>query len=429
GALIEYLGHADPDVRVVAERRLLALGAAAHPALREAFDHRDAEVRRRLQRLLAPPQPPAAPDYEAENYERVMLMRKCLTSFRSALSAGERTLPQTHMPGWGMLVRQPRFSEAHHLESRQDETLVVTEVAARGLAARLGIEAGDLLVAANGAPFANPMRLARLKQILRREDVILTLVRGARRLSIDVAAVLTDRRHLKPASALARPTHFLGLAQASVVAGIGIEVRAQGSFTSLHFRIPAGTGCVVEWVEPGSWGQRIGLQPCDLLLTVDGEPLHDTKRIEGLALEAQLKEVRLGVLREGLPLTIEARASLAQSAGVTAAIKRHFHRIHWLHRSYDTVKQLGWPTGLSHGAEGLILRVKESKRFKGRLVLVSIGTNDGVSIDDELHMSRGNEYVGTVRITKVVRDAAVGRTTDVKGSAFPPKLKDRVYAR
>ncbi|MCZ6571765.1 MAG: hypothetical protein O7C98_01210, partial [Planctomycetota bacterium] len=47
GALIEYLGHADPDVRVVAERRLLALGAAAHPALREAFDHRDAEVRRR----------------------------------------------------------------------------------------------------------------------------------------------------------------------------------------------------------------------------------------------------------------------------------------------------------------------------------------------------------------------------------------------
>ena len=73
--------------------------------------------------------------------------------------------------------------------------------------------------------------------------------------------------------------------------------------------------------------------------------------------------------------------------------------------------------------DGLALSVK------GTLVLVSVGRNDGVSIGDELHVSRGEKYVGTIRITKVEKDAAVGRTTDVKGSAFPPRKNDRIYAR
>ncbi len=73
--------------------------------------------------------------------------------------------------------------------------------------------------------------------------------------------------------------------------------------------------------------------------------------------------------------------------------------------------------------DGLVLQVK------GSLVLISLGSNDGVRIGDELHLSRGENYVGTIRITKVEKDAAVGRTTDVKGSAFPPAGNDRVYAR
>lgn len=73
--------------------------------------------------------------------------------------------------------------------------------------------------------------------------------------------------------------------------------------------------------------------------------------------------------------------------------------------------------------EGLVLQVK------GSLVLISLGSNDGVRIGDDLHLSRGESYVGTIRITKVEKDAAVGRTTDVKGSGFPPAANDRVYAR
>ncbi len=76
----------------------------------------------------------------------------------------------------------------------------------------------------------------------------------------------------------------------------------------------------------------------------------------------------------------------------------------------------------SNAAEGLVLQVK------GSLVLISVGSNDGVRIGDDLHVARGEKYVGTIRITKVEKDASVGRTTDVKGSGFPPAANDRVYA-
>ncbi len=76
----------------------------------------------------------------------------------------------------------------------------------------------------------------------------------------------------------------------------------------------------------------------------------------------------------------------------------------------------------SNAAEGLVLQVK------GSLVLISVGSNDGVRIGDDLHVARGEKYVGTIRITKVEKDASVGRTTDVQGSGFPPAANDRVYA-
>ena len=65
---IQRLGDADPDVRVAAERGLRAVGKSIHPTLREALDHPDPEVRRRLARLLAAPREKRkpAPTYRYE---------------------------------------------------------------------------------------------------------------------------------------------------------------------------------------------------------------------------------------------------------------------------------------------------------------------------------------------------------------------------
>ncbi|MFQ5843893.1 MAG: hypothetical protein ACE5JG_02790 [Planctomycetota bacterium] len=63
------------------------------------------------------------------------------------------------------------------------------------------------------------------------------------------------------------------------------------------------------------------------------------------------------------------------------------------------------------------------------LVVLSIGSNDGVKIGDEYHISRGEKYVGQVRVTRVEKNAAVAQITDVKGSGYPPQANDKAYTR
>src|SRR5437870_1068666 len=52
--LIGQLGHREFRVREAANKTLLERGMSALPALRKAKDHKDPEVRRRIEALLAP---------------------------------------------------------------------------------------------------------------------------------------------------------------------------------------------------------------------------------------------------------------------------------------------------------------------------------------------------------------------------------------
>jgi hypothetical protein len=62
------------------------------------------------------------------------------------------------------------------------------------------------------------------------------------------------------------------------------------------------------------------------------------------------------------------------------------------------------------------------------LMVVSIGSDDGVSVGDVFHLRRGAEYVGTVKIEKVLHDLSVG-TFDSQhpGPGAPPQKGDLVY--
>ena len=66
----------------------------------------------------------------------------------------------------------------------------------------------------------------------------------------------------------------------------------------------------------------------------------------------------------------------------------------------------------------------------GMVVVISVGSDDGVKVGDEYKLSRGKEFVGFVKIVRVQKDKAVGEFDTVnKGNGAPPVAQDRAYTR
>ena len=71
-------------------------------------------------------------------------------------------------------------------------------------------------------------------------------------------------------------------------------------------------------------------------------------------------------------------------------------------------------------AKGAAGRVRE---VMGKLVGISVGSRDGVRTGDKYSLSRGGTFVGTIRITRVEKDLALGLVTST-GSGSPPQVGD-----
>jgi hypothetical protein len=62
------------------------------------------------------------------------------------------------------------------------------------------------------------------------------------------------------------------------------------------------------------------------------------------------------------------------------------------------------------------------------LVVISLGSADGVRVGDLFHVRRGSAYVGRIRIDKVERNLSVGTfDSQFPGPGAPPQKRDVVY--
>ena len=87
-------------------------------------------------------------------------------------------------------------------------------------------------------------------------------------------------------------------------------------------------------------------------------------------------------------------------------------------------QKYGDVTGGPKGSPGIV------KSVKGNLVVLSIGTDDGVRNGDTYQIRRGSEHVGQVTITTVYKDQSVGTfDTEFKGPGAPPKAGDAADPR
>jgi len=101
----------------------------------------------------------------------------------------------------------------------------------------------------------------------------------------------------------------------------------------------------------------------------------------------------------------------------------------WLKKYREIVPNLPGLNTAGAGAEGRVLEVREAAGGVV-LVIISVGRDDKVSVGDEYRLSRGNQFVGFAKITRVLKDKSVAEfDTAFPGPGAPARNGDRAYTR
>lgn len=316
--LIAALGHPDPAERGAAEDRLLARGEEALPALRKALHHRDAEVRRRVQRLITlidgePPYPRPQPQRDPDTVLQVGGNGMVLVIRPQIVQGVPNKINQARVRL--EIVQQLRLvgarGAAFAVLAGNVRGVHKDENGARTKYALRSVGGGQFALTGTRTPAgAGPQANRRLK------------ARGTE------AQLKTQYPFLKDVKFPAQPApqqFRIVMRQAGGKAAIkwvlvgandpAATVRAPA--VGVWLRSPStpvgilgGHGWVVDKLEPGSFGERIGLREGDLLRRLNGKPLRNAADLDELLLLAETEDVMLVLQRDGAPVRIDVGAVL-----------------------------------------------------------------------------------------------------------------------
>ena len=183
-------------------------------------------------------------------------------------------------------------------------------VVPKGPAAVAGLEPGDVIQSVNGQKIANPRELAlNIAGVAPGQEAHLAVLHDGktRDVTLKVGQMPDDRQATtEQPNAAAGPKIGLALAPLSP----GLRDRLD---------VPEGTnGSVIRRVEPGSPAEMAGLQPGDVIVSVDrhpvGSPAETVQAIRG-ALEAKNQSLALRILRHGASAFVGVTLGGAQADG------------------------------------------------------------------------------------------------------------------
>jgi serine protease Do len=104
---------------------------------------------------------------------------------------------------------------------------------------------------------------------------------------------------------------------------IGIEARTVTPTLAAAWALPTTAGVMVRDVEPDSAAQKAGIQPGDVIDSIEGKPVENLPQLNLSLYGAPIgSTLQLNILRDGrkLPFAVEARKRASESATVAAAI-------------------------------------------------------------------------------------------------------------
>ena len=357
---------------------------------------------------------------------------------RSALARAEqRDRVSWKIEGLGTVVREVSPVLIGQLRLAQTALLVTKLYRGSTLARKIGLEPGDLLLQPAG-PLSNTIdKLNALDDELRDNDVVLRVIRRGRPLHVDVAAVLRD--HKRAARALP-PTDEIVTVSAKGeerdsfpfgnaldgddlpelrIPGLGIRVREPDALERRHLRLAPGSAFVVTWVELGSIASRIGVEPTDMLLAVDGKPCGNGEELLDTSWEIEEgTNVELTVLRGGRTARVDTRPALYDP--------RTLYKDLWI--VHDLMQSRHRRAGRRARAavqnlEGIVTAVNRET------VLISIGSRDGVRVGHTFSVSRRGNHIGELRVTKTLGKTSHAELIRVRERGVTPRKRDYVYVR
>jgi serine protease Do len=169
--------------------------------------------------------------------------------------------------GWLGVQIQPVTNDiAESLGLKEDKGAIVTEPQEDSPAASAGIKSGDVITAVDGTKVANPRELAhKIGDYAPDSKVKITLWRDGKSQDVDVTLGKLDDKRM--ASLESGDQGNTNPAQTLESLGLQIEPNDQGN------------GVVVSDVAPDSGADRKGVQPGDVILSVNGEEINNAEDV------------------------------------------------------------------------------------------------------------------------------------------------------
>ncbi len=194
---------------------------------------------------------------------------------------------------------------------------------------------------------------------------------------------------------------------------LGVEAQTVNGAMTAALRLPSAEGALVASVEPDSPAARAGVEPGDVIQSVDGKKIHDPR---ALAVDvAQIKpgsDASLDILRNGEAkhLTASLTTLPGTSEDPQAAEQNHGIGLALAPLSPDMRNQLDLPAH-THGA--LVAQVQpgsaaEQAGLQAGDVVLGVGSTQVSSPEEAVHAIRSATATGHTAALRIFRDGHTG---------------------
>ena len=194
-----------------------------------------------------------------------------------------------------------------HLGLSGQNGLVVNSVVENGPAAKGGIAKNDILVSARGQDVGTVDALEKELHGSVGQQISLGLIRGGKRLVVEVTPVA-------PLKELAVQGQQLGL-ETNPQFWVGVGLAVADETLKAHLGLGAAIGLVVTSVEADSPAASSGVMVNDLVLKLDGKDVGEVDAFVKIVQEVGEKSVPLNFLRKGKPALLTVTPAVRPARG------------------------------------------------------------------------------------------------------------------